>query len=256
MLECIIDSREQTLYEDTQQQLTIPIRTQMLTLGDVIIQTTDGEILLLIERKSVRDLVQSLKDGRYHDQRRRWDDFIVGSPNSSVSLWLEGDLLSAGMDDTMRSSLLNALFRLQSKHHVIVHQVRTREAFVKSLQIVVQKFEKEPYHLVKKPEGNTIVDMGRFKKSSNTEGQYWTNCLALIPGVSLQTAIKITNTFPSMPSFLISLDKDPTPIRDQLATLPLNEKRRLGGKQADRIIRHIHPLCLDQKTKEEKINIS
>lgn len=257
MLECLVDSREQTLYEDLQQQLTIPIKTQMLTIGDVIIQTSSGEVILLIERKSVRDLVQSLKDGRYHDQRRRWGEFSAGSPNSSVSLWLEGDLLTANMEDTMRASLLNALFRLQSIHNVIVHQVRTRDAFVKSLEIVIQKFEKDPYHLVAKPEENSIVDMGRFKKSSHTKEQYWTNCLALIPGVSLQTAVKITTIFPSMPSFLIHLDKDPVSVCNQLATLSISDKRKLGEKQATRIINHIHPsLCLDQKTKEEKIKIS
>lgn len=251
MLECVIDSREQTLYDDLQQQPpTIPIRTQMLTIGDVIIQTNNGEVLLLIERKSVRDLVQSLRDGRHHDQRRRWGEFTEVSPNSTVSLWLEGDLLSASMEETLRSSLLNALFRLQSIHNVVVHQVRTRDAFIKSLQIVIQKLEKDPYHLVKKPEENKIVGMGRFKKSAHTEEQYWTNCLALIPGVSHQTAVIITTLFPSLSSFIVNLEKDPVSIHQQLTTLPISGKRRLGGKQATRIINHIHPLCLDQKTKE------
>lgn len=251
MLECIVDSREQKLWEDLQDKLTVHLQTKMLALGDVLVQTDKGEILLMIERKSVRDLVQSLRDGRYHNQRKRWEEFRRNSPNTCVSLWLEGDLLSADMEENMKSSLLNALFRLQTKHNTIVHQVRTRDAFVRSLQMVVQKMEKEPHHLLPKPEENVpMVDLGRYKKSAHTEEEHWQNCLALVPGVSPQTASKINSHFPSLSSFMRDLETVPEDALHRLAAIPLHEKRRLGEKQAVKIIRHFHPSCLDRKTKE------
>jgi len=258
MLECLVDCREQTLFEDLQQQqLSTPIYSRMLSLGDVIIQKQNGEILLMIERKSVRDLIQSLKDGRYHDQRRRWHDFQQDSPNSSVSLWIEGDLMSADMEETLKSSLLNSIFRLQSKHNVIVHQVRSREGFVRSIMMAIQKFEKEPYHLVKNPDennrGNTNIDC--YRKSAHSEEQYWKDCLSLIPGVSQQTAQKITtHLFPALVSFVEELNTDPRSTLCRLSNLKITEKRKLGDKLAQKIIRHIDPSIsfLDQTDKKRK----
>lgn len=252
MLECITDSREQDLFHDLQNQLTIPTRTQMLPLGDIIIQKDDGEILLMIERKSVRDLVQSLKDGRHHDQRRRWLEFIENSPNSFVSLWVEGDLMTTMMDDTLKSSLLNSLFRLQSKHRIIVYCVRTRTDFINSLKMVVNKFEKDPHHLVPTPTGQpTTPNLNQYKKSAHSGEHYWQNCLSLVPGVSQQTAQKLTIQFPSLVCFVEELNNNPHTLFQNLSNLKINEKRRLGEKLAQKIIQHIHPtlLPLDQTKK-------
>jgi ERCC4-type nuclease len=258
MLECLVDCREQTLFEDLQQEkLDTPVHSRMLTIGDVIIQKQDGEILLMIERKSVRDLVHSLKDGRYHDQRRRWHDFLQDSPNSTVSLWIEGDLMSADIEETLKSSLLNSIFRLQSKHNIVVHQVRSRESFVKSIRMAIQKFEKEPYHLLKNPSENIggTPNIDRYKKSAQSEEQYWQDCLSLIPGVSQQTAQKITtNLFPRLVLFVEELNTDPKSILGKLSNLKITEKRKLGDKLAQKIIRHINPSFsfLDQTDKKRK----
>lgn len=251
-LECIVDSREQTLYENLQQQLSIPVKKQMLVLGDVVVQKQEGgEVLFLLERKTVRDLVHSLKDGRFHDQRRRWKEYSQPHPSVSVSVWVEGDLLSADMDETMRSSLLNALFRLQSKHDVIVHQVRTRDAFVKSLQMVVEKLEKDAYHLVKDTTTTqnanivaTTDTMSQHRKSSKSRETYWMDCLALIPGVSNSTAQKITAYFPTMASIV---QTDISDVLPRLSEIQISEKRRLGDKLAKKILEHI---CVNQNNKE------
>ena len=246
-LECIVDTREQALFEDLQQRLLVPVKKEMLVLGDVVVQKKDyGEVLLVLERKTVRDLVHSLKDGRFHDQRRRWKEYRQPHPSVSISVWVEGDLLSADMDETMRSSLLNALFRLQSKHQVLVHQVRTRDAFVKSLQMVVEKLGKDPYHLVDVETSDphaTMDAMSQHRKSSKSKETYWMDCLALIPGVSSTTAQKIQTHFPSMRLFVKRLSEDKENVRQQLSEIQLNEKRRLGDKLADKIIQHI---CVDQ----------
>ena len=246
-LECVVDSREQSLFEDLQQQLPIAIKKEMLVLGDVVIQKRhNGEVLFLLERKTVRDLVHSLKDGRFHDQRRRWKEYRQPHPSVSISVWLEGDLLSADMDHTMRSSLFNALFRLQSKHHVLVHQVRTRDAFVKSLQMIVEKLGKDPYHLVNVETTDpkaTMDAMRQHHKSSKSKETFWMDCLALIPGVSSTTAQKIQTHFPSMKSFFQKLTEDEIGLRRQLSEIQISEKRRLGDKLTVKILQHI---CVDQ----------
>jgi ERCC4-type nuclease len=230
----------------------------MLPIGDIVIQKRhdDGtdEILLMIERKTVRDLVQSLKDGRHHDQRKRWLEFRGQSPNSFVSLWIEGDLLMAPMDDTVRSSLVNSLFRLQSKHNILVHHARSREAFLTSLRIVIGKLEKDAYHLVpddtRASSSSVAVDMNRFRKSAHSQEQYWQDCLTLIPGVSPQTAHKIQTLFPTMMSMMKALEDDPRHTWAQISEIRASEKRKLGGKLAQKIVQHIDPTIsfLDQPT--------
>lgn len=243
-LECVVDSREQSLWEDL-QGLPIPTRTAMLPLGDVLIQKQE-EVLLMMERKTVRDLVQSLKDGRYHDQRRRWLEFRSQSPHSSISLWVEGDLLATDMDPVLKSSLVNSLFRLQSKHHILVHQVRTREAFVKSLQMVVEKLSKDPYHLV--PDGAiattttaTSTAMNQYRKSAHSQEQYWQDCLTLVPGVSPAIAQTIQTAYPTLVSMVMALRQDPHQTMEQIAQLRANGKRRLGEKLAHKIAQHLDP---------------
>lgn len=240
MLECVVDSREQDLLHDLTPVLSVPTTTKMLALGDVLVQKQEGgEVLLMIERKSVRDLVQSLRDGRYHDQRQRWEEFCQGSPNSVVSLWLEGDLMMTEMDEILRASLLNALFRLQTKHRVVVHQVRTRDAFVRSLDMAIRKLEKEPYHLVRTPVAmERPPPLSGYKKSAHTHEQFWRNCLVLVPGVSPMTACKVVDNFPSFSCFFRQLEKDPEEVTKQLSDIKISEKRRLGGKLASQIVAH------------------
>lgn len=243
MIECIIDAREQSLWALIQEKpLSIPTRTEMLPLGDIIIQKTEGEILLMIERKTVADLVGSLKDGRYHDQRKRWLEFMENSPNSNVSLWIEGDLLSASMENVMRSSLMNSILRLQSKHKIIVYNVRTKEGFVRSLQMAIEKFEKDPYHLVANPSGNEnpiTTSMNRYKKSAQSGETYWHDCLCLVPGVSSGTSSKIVEIFPSLVEFIDALKENKEKTEQMLSQIQTSSNRKLGPKTASKIIFHI-----------------
>lgn len=250
-MECLVDSREMELFQDLQSVLTIPTIMKMLPLGDVVVQTTDGNLLLMIERKSVRDLVQSLRDGRYHDQRKRWVEYKVDSPSTSISLWLEGDLLSTDMDPMLRSSLLNALFRLQSLHRVIVHTVRTRAQFIQSLQMVIEKLVKDPYHLVEqKP--TTVIPLHQYRKSAHSQETYWQSCLAMIPGISMQIAQKLIVQYPSMLTLMEKLQENREKTVEELSEIRIHEKRRLGKKQAQKIVAHM----LNEINEEEKIKIS
>lgn len=247
MLECILDSRERSLWEDLEDNpLPIPTRLSMLPLGDVVIQVKKdeaNEILLMIERKSVRDLVQSLKDGRYHDQRKRWLEFRTQSPNSFVSLWVEGDLLAADMDNIVKSSLVNSLFRLQSKYKIIIHHVRTRDAFLKSLRMVIDKFSKDPYHLVPHEimATTTAVNMNQYRKSAQSQEQYWQSCLTLVPGVSPQIALKIQSIFPTLICLVDALNNNPRHTLEHISEIKISEKRKLGKKLAEKILLHLDP---------------
>jgi ERCC4-type nuclease len=91
-----IDSREQDLLGQINQLvLTIPIFKQLiikqesLPIGDIII-ADDKEEKLIIERKSVSDLLASIKDGRYEEQSYRLNG--LNHHNHNIIYLVEGDV--------------------------------------------------------------------------------------------------------------------------------------------------------------------
>lgn len=238
-LECVVDARESTdLVPDV---AGVGIVSEMLPLGDVVVRDKETkEVLMLIERKSVRDLAQSLRDGRHHDQRRRWLAFREQSPNTIVSLWVEGDLMAAPMDEVMRSSLLNSLFRAQTRHHILVHHARNRDAFARSMRLTLEKLMDDPRHLLTTTSSNDVPlpQLACFRRSARSVETYWQDCLSLIPGVSPPTAAKIAATFPTMAGFVRALADDQNGVVVVLSEVRLSDKRRLGVKLAGRIASH------------------
>ena len=70
----ILDERETGLYSACTSILSnnsLLLEKRVLSLGDIIIEKEEDEILLLIERKSLSDLLASIKDGRYEEQSHR-----------------------------------------------------------------------------------------------------------------------------------------------------------------------------------------
>ena len=71
----VVDIREQSLIEKLQNlpltQPNVRITTEQLLIGDVLLKTDDGKEVVLFERKSLSDLLASIKDGRYKEQSHR-----------------------------------------------------------------------------------------------------------------------------------------------------------------------------------------
>jgi ERCC4-type nuclease len=74
-MKIIVDEREVTLYDKMESLLpettTISVTKQVLLLGDIAINQDDDSPVCLIERKSLADLLASIKDGRYEEQSHR-----------------------------------------------------------------------------------------------------------------------------------------------------------------------------------------
>jgi len=71
-VEIVLDERERDLYEEIMKIPTnIPISKRVLSIGDVIIKGEEDKDLLIIERKTLQDLLASIKDGRYSEQSFR-----------------------------------------------------------------------------------------------------------------------------------------------------------------------------------------
>ena len=82
-MKLILDERETHLFEKCSQiqnsvttdgpsnKNTTTLSKRVLHLGDALITTDDDQTVLLLERKSLSDLLASIKDGRYEEQSYR-----------------------------------------------------------------------------------------------------------------------------------------------------------------------------------------
>jgi ERCC4-type nuclease len=114
-----VDIREQEMFKLIKYYLeispsykNITIVSENLPLGDLIICDENNVERLIIERKSIRDLSSSIKDGRYEEQSYR----LNGSPfsNHNIIYLIEGDLNSKFLfkDRIDKISMYSAMFSL------------------------------------------------------------------------------------------------------------------------------------------------
>lgn len=76
-MKVILDEREAFLYDKcidimkAQPANSLQLSKRVISLGDILINTDDDKEICIIERKSLSDLLASIKDGRYEEQSHR-----------------------------------------------------------------------------------------------------------------------------------------------------------------------------------------
>ena len=90
----IMDVREHDLIEKCRLLLGndpnyATLETQSLPIGDILFKTDEGKDVLLVERKSLSDLLASIKDKRYEEQSHRLKHASGFAPHNVVYL-IEG----------------------------------------------------------------------------------------------------------------------------------------------------------------------
>ena len=95
-MKVIIDERERELYEKCYSivqanNTNVVLSKEVLPLGDIFITTDENKHVMLIERKTIQDLLASIKDGRYEEQSYRLTH-SSGLPPHSILYIIEGQL--------------------------------------------------------------------------------------------------------------------------------------------------------------------
>lgn len=88
-----IDCRESDLLNKLKSlpsKDNITILSESLPLGDIIICDNEGNELVIIERKTLKDLAASIRDGRYKEQSFRLNECSVH--NHNIIYLIEGDI--------------------------------------------------------------------------------------------------------------------------------------------------------------------
>ena len=108
----ILDCRERKLIKYLQAN-EISHSVESLTLGDIGIKNSEGQMVTLFERKTIQDLLSSISDGRYEEQSYRLLE--CGLPKNRIFYIIEGNIenyVGKGSGLYSKSTVHGCLFSL------------------------------------------------------------------------------------------------------------------------------------------------
>lgn len=105
----LVDTRERAVIASN--QLTVPFEEKQLDIGDFNIMCKETkEVVYVIERKSIPDLVASIKDGRYIEQKSRALS-VHGDKKYAYVVETNGDFKWDAAEKQIRSAIINTMIR-------------------------------------------------------------------------------------------------------------------------------------------------
>jgi crossover junction endonuclease MUS81 len=253
-MKIIVDDREHDLMSCFNDLLKINVTNpfeivkQTLHIGDVILTpgSLDGDEYCIIERKSLSDLLSSIKDGRYEEQSHRLS-YSTTCPNHRIIYIIEGNMntLKNPSEYKMVCSAITSLnmYKGFSVLKTTSVQETARLIFHMMEKIIKNNSKKQSFYgSLSDTSGNKIniqnVDppvnycnlVKKVKKDNINPDNIGEIMLSQIPGVSSITAIAIMSNFKSFYNLIECLQKDCTCLEN--LTITKNEKTRKISKKA------------------------
>lgn len=199
-----IDCREGKMC-DQLNELAIPFERIQLDIGDILIQS-ESETVLIIERKTVKDLSASIKDGRYHEQKRR---LIDNFDSDSIVYLIEDHKSFACLSSMEQSALIHTMFRDKIR---VIFSKNLKDSCV-IVDSLMKRIEKNPQYFIDggdHSESNSKANyfaLNTAKKKKVDRKDIHESMLCQISGVSLQTAQALLTEFGDLQAVL-NADED------------------------------------------------
>lgn len=253
-MKIIIDSREADLYEKCENIIsTCDTNTfsrlfkKPLDLGDVYV-TTDGDMdICIIERKTLKDLLSSIKDGRYEEQSHRLANATHFHKHNIIYL-IEGmtNQLNTFQEKKILYSAMTSLQYYKGFSVIRTSCLQETAEFIVWFSDKIDKNflnKKQPFYLnqmfldgdttpLVDPPTQPLVDYSHFvkkvKKENITPENIGQIILSQIPGTSDVSATAIMQKFKTIKHLLSELEKNPDCLND--VTITTNGKTRKIGK--------------------------
>ena len=239
-----IDFREKDLVGTFENLDKYNFSKDSLDLGDITFEV-NNKTIILIERKKMQDLSNSLYDGRYKEQKKRMKDAL--HKNVRKIYLIEGNsFFNTKLNQkTLDGIKINTMLR--DNFHII-HTKNYDETveFIKNIYNRIGKYSKELFNQLNDDdviEKNSYSEVCNINKKKNiTPEIYQILQLQQIPKVSNTVAKLIIQHFGSLKSIY---SKHNTPelinqFQKELSELKFGEKkRRIGPKLSKTIIDYI-----------------
>jgi ERCC4-type nuclease len=266
-----VDIRESALLQQIQMQTSfipvfknIQIVSETLPIGDIIIN--DGtEDKIIIERKSVNDLLSSIKDGRYEEQSYRLNG--LNHHNHNIIYLIEGDVNKVNRfkadNKIEKLTLYSAMFSLNYYKGFSVFRSFNMEETANIICNMAYKMEKnmdskKPYYINKVLEVNEVVQnttqleqdgggdvseendttaatekdyvnvVKKVKKDNITPDNIGEIMLCQIPGISSVTALAVIEKYKTIPNLIKELETNNDCMKDLSYTNTKGQVRKIS----------------------------
>ena len=234
-----VDNREKDLIQLLDNQ-NISFIKENLEIGDIQFlekDETNNQLLVLIERKSYLDLSNSIKDGRYKEQKNR---ILNSVPNNVRKMYLlEGNVKDFKLKQSvLDGTILNTILR-DNLHIYYSKNIEKTMDFILSIQKNIDKFKENiKNNNVDLNTSNSLIHVVK-KKNMNSETCFL-NMICGIPGISNKTGQIIVDKYKNignmMTFFKDSLNNNKEEIIKELEVIKVGPNlRKLGSKHASNI---------------------
>ncbi|MEX0597508.1 MAG: ERCC4 domain-containing protein [Candidatus Paceibacterota bacterium] len=248
LMKIVLDCRENDLIELCSKKLenstfkNIIMNSEQLPIGDIIIKDDDDNELIIIERKSLKDLAASINDGRYEEQSFRLNNCSVH--NHNIIYLIEGEWSDYSKykhkcritEQTLLSSIISinhfkgfSLYRTSNTSETAAYVLHLADKLER------EKNKKKPYYSnceqTSTSSNNTVEKYcevtKRVKKDNITVQNIGEILLSQIPNVSSQSAIAIMGKFKTIKNLIEHLENDNNCLND-ITTGKTGKLRRLN----------------------------
>ncbi len=213
----VIDNREHDLIESIKHE-TVDIKP--LDLGDFNVIVGD-QVRVILERKTIADLAQSVGDGRYKEQKQRNIAFRESNHGVMLVYIIEGKFTfdpdvklqkyTRCNNNTLIGSVINSMFR--DKYYVVfTKSVEETALFLKGLMDRMQKKPSEYFDVIKLDKDSYTDSLVKCKKKDNVDvSTCFMMQLCDIPGISSKKAKSIVDhlSVANIKQLVDALQKDP-----------------------------------------------
>jgi ERCC4-type nuclease len=224
-MKLIIDEREASLFDKCPSTDKIQVTKQVLPLGDMIVRSNEDQDILIIERKSLQDLLSSIKDGRYEEQSYRLRH-SSGIPMHNIIYVIEG-VFAQLRNPADKRTIFSAMTSLGVFKGFSVIRTSCLQETAEWLMALTEKLERDmsvkkliPHYkvspsvtqeeepVIESHPANYCSVVKKVKKDNVTMENMGEIILCQIPGVSSVSAVAIMKHFRSISHLIDSLKTD------------------------------------------------
>ena len=252
----------------------ITIKSETLPIGDIII-TDDKDEKLIIERKTVYDLLSSIKDGRYDEQSYRLNG--ITHHNHNIIYLIEGDVNKVNRfksdNRVEKLTLYSAMFSLNYYKGFSVFRSFSLEETATILCNMAYKLgkdpNKKPFYQAPMPtptqndgdepqsqcaggeqpekteqpleqsEKDYVSVIKKVKKENITIENIGEIMLCQIPGISSVTALAIMEKYKSLPNLIKELENNNECLKDIFSTNAKGQSRKISKTSISNIVKFL-----------------
>jgi crossover junction endonuclease MUS81 len=282
----ILDERERDLYSICENivgsnMTYVKLSKEVLPLGDIYVKTDEDKDVLIIERKTINDLLSSIKDGRYEEQSYRLNGLPIH--NHNIVYLVEGDvnkfnvfkdrmekltLYSAMVSlnfykgfSVMRSFNIeeSALILCNMAHKIGKCESDGKQMFYRQLLENVQANQEskgddsestldstldsilDPPFSKVEKADNYCTVAKKVKKDNVTPQNIGEIMLSQIPGVSSTIAIALMKKFDTLQNLVMKINENNQCLKDLSYTSEKGQTRKINKTALNNIITYLKP---------------